>query len=117
MPKFEKTLFDKILDKSIPSTIVFENEHVLAFKDINPQAPVHVLVIPKQRARYLPDLVTWNPDNVGRFFQDVAEVAKLIGVEESGYRVVMNTKADGGQTVGYFHAHILAGRPLSGSFA
>lgn len=110
------TIFDKILAKQIPAKVVYEDQVVLAFEDVHPQAKVHVLVIPKQKARSLNDFRTWNPQDVGIFFQKVAEVAHHIGVGTHGYRVVMNTGKGGGQTVDYVHAHILSGE-LSGEFA
>jgi histidine triad (HIT) family protein len=111
------TIFDKILAKTIPAQIVFEDLDVMAFKDISPQAKVHVLVIPKQKARNLSELREWNAGDVGKFFQKVAAVAAHLGLADKGYRVVLNTGQEGGQSVDYIHAHILGGEPLSGNFA
>lgn len=110
------TVFDKILRHEIPATIVYEDDDVLAFRDISPQAKTHVLVIPKKRATNLSELQAWDSRDVGIFFQKVALVAEKIGVSKHGYRTVLNTGREGGQTVDYIHAHILGGEPLSGRF-
>jgi histidine triad (HIT) family protein len=112
-----ETIFDKILAKVIPAQVVYEDDHVLAFKDISPQAKVHVLVIPKKRARNLSELQDWDARDVGLFFQRVAAVAEHIGIAKNGYRTVLNTGREGGQSVDYVHAHILGGESLSGHFA
>ncbi len=111
------TIFDKILSKQIPANIVYEDDDILAFKDIHPQAKIHVLVIPKRKAKSLNELSAWDPKDVGIFFQKIAVVARHIGIGPKGYRMVMNTGVDGGQTVDYIHAHILAGESLTGEFA
>jgi histidine triad (HIT) family protein len=111
------TIFDKILAKQIPAQIVYEDNDVLAFRDISPQAKVHVLVIPKKKARNLNELRSWRPEDVGIFFQKVASVAEQLGLAGSGYRTVLNTGHEGGQSVDYVHAHILGGESLSGRFA
>jgi histidine triad (HIT) family protein len=116
-PHLADTIFDKILEGKIPASIVYEDNDVLAFKDISPQAHTHVLVIPKKKAISLKDLKNWDSRDVGVFFQKVAMVAETIGISESGYRTVLNTGANGGQSVDYLHAHILGGEPLSGRFA
>ncbi len=104
-------LFCRIVAKEIPAQIVGESEHALAFRDIAPQAPVHVLVIPKQHFASLNEV----PD--GSIVGEVAELAKQLatelGIAESGYRTVMNTGADGGQTVHHLHMHVLGGRALT----
>lgn len=107
------TIFDKILRKEIPCAVVFENDHVLAFKDINPQAPVHVLVIPKKKVMSFAAFhEEKDPLWIATYMQNISLVAKQLGLEENGYRVVFNTKDDGGQTVPYIHAHILGGRSM-----
>ncbi len=103
-------LFCRIVRKEIPAQIVAETEHCLAFRDISPQAPTHVLVIPKMHVVSL-DGVT-DPLDAGRLVLLAAELARTLGVAESGYRVVMNTGDDGGQTVHHLHAHLLAGRAM-----
>jgi histidine triad (HIT) family protein len=106
------TIFDKIIAREIPADIVFEDEHVLAFRDINPQAPVHVLFIPKRAVPTLNDLGTGDEAVVGRLAMAAAAYAKREGFAENGYRVVMNCNRDGGQTVFHIHLHLLAGRAL-----
>jgi histidine triad (HIT) family protein len=113
----DETIFDKILAKKIPAQVVYEDETVLAFKDLHPQAKVHVLVIPKTRAASLQDFAFWSPEATGLFFHSVIKVAKTLGLDQRGYRIVMNTLSDGGQTVAYAHVHILGGEPLSGAFS
>lgn len=104
------TIFQKILDRQIPASIVAENEHCLAFRDVNPQAPVHVLVIPKVPVASLAEAT--DAGMLGQVLLMAAEVARLEGIADSGYRVVLNTGANGGQTVFHLHAHVLGGRSL-----
>lgn len=111
----QDTIFDKILRRDFPAAIVHEDEDVLAFKDISPQAQVHVLVIPKKRATSFADFKDRDPAETGRFFAGVSRVAAALGLEPDGYRVVLNAGQHAGQTVYYVHAHILGGEPL-GSF-
>ncbi|MBY4597268.1 histidine triad nucleotide-binding protein [bacterium BD-1] len=106
------TIFDKIIAREIPADIVFEDEHVLAFRDINPQAPVHVLFIPKRPVATLNELQPGDEIVVGRLAMAAAAYAKREGFAENGYRVVMNCNADGGQTVFHIHLHLLAGRAM-----
>ena len=107
------TIFDKILRREIPSQAVFEDEHVYAFRDINPQAPTHVVVIPKIKAERFADFATRSPAEVGAFFVAVAKVAAELRLDGPGYRVVVNNGRDGQQSVDYLHAHILGGRALT----
>ncbi len=107
------TIFDKIIAREIPADIVFEDQHVLAFRDIHPQAPVHVLFIPKVPVATLNDLGEGDEIVVGRLVMAAAAYAKREGFAEDGYRVVMNCNRDGGQTVFHIHLHLLAGRPLA----
>lgn len=111
------TIFDKVLTKTVPANIVYEDAHVLAFSDINPQAPVHILVIPKKRATSLGDLDNWTTTELGTFLKSIPTVAHKLGLKDSGYRVVFNTGKNACQSVEYLHAHILGGTPLRGSFA
>lgn len=106
------TLFAKIIAREIPADIVYEDEHVLAFRDINPQAPVHVLFIPKRAVATLNELQPGDEALVGRLALAAAAYAKREGFAENGYRVVMNCNADGGQTVFHIHLHLLAGRAM-----
>jgi histidine triad (HIT) family protein len=107
------TIFDKIIAREIPADIVFEDEHVLAFRDINPQAPVHVLFIPKRAIATLNDLSEGDEVVVGRLAMAAAAYARREGFAQDGYRVVMNCNRDGGQTVFHIHLHLLGGRPLA----
>lgn len=107
-----ETIFSKIIRREIPAEIVYETDTVLAFRDINPQAPVHVLVIPKS---YLKDLASASSADgaiLGELMLAAAEVARREGLSEGGYRVVTNIGADAGQTVFHIHLHVLGGRPL-----
>lgn len=107
------TIFDKILSGDIPVDPVYEDKDVLAFRDINPKAPVHVLVIPKQRVSRFSELAGGDPQEIGRFFVGVSKVASILNLDSSGYRIVLNNGSDGGQEVEYLHAHILGGRKLT----
>lgn len=112
-----ETLFSKIIRKEIPADIVFEDEHVLAFLDISPQAPVHVLFVPKKAFATLNDVPAEEAELLGRLLLAAAEYARREGFADGGYRVVMNVNHDGGQTVFHLHLHLLAGRALHGHFA
>ena len=109
----EPTIFDKIINREIPADIVFENDNVLAFKDINPQAPVHVLFIPKIRINTINEIQDNQSQLIGQLFLAARDYAKQIGEDESGYRVVMNCNDNGQQTVYHIHLHFLAGRQLN----
>jgi histidine triad (HIT) family protein len=103
-------LFCRIVRKEIPAKLVAEDEHCVAFRDINPQAPVHVLVIPKQHVASL-DQAT-DPVMLGRLSLMAAEIARKEGITPGGYRTVMNTNRDAGQTVFHVHQHMLGGRSM-----
>lgn len=106
-------IFAKILRGEIPCDKVYEDEFVLAFRDINPQAPVHVLVVPKGAYESLDDFTaSAPPDLIVGFFRAVGEVARRLGLVENGYRVLANTGADSGQEVPHLHVHIFGGAPL-----
>ena len=107
------TIFDKILRKEIPSTAVYEDDEVYAFRDVNPQAPTHVLVIPKKKVERFAHLRDKPAPEVGAFFVAVARVASELKLDGPGYRIVINNGRDGQQSVEYFHAHILGGRALT----
>jgi histidine triad (HIT) family protein len=109
----DDTIFDRILRKEIPSDAVHEDDDIYAFRDVNPQAPVHVLVIPKRKLKGFAGLADADPNDVAALFQGVARVARKLGLEERGYRIVINTGPDAQQSVDYLHAHIIAGRRLS----
>ena len=104
-------LFCRIVRKEIPATLVHESDDCVAFRDIDPQAPVHVLVIPREHATSLNDIN--DPAVVGRLALVAAEIARAEGIAESGYRTVINTNRDGGQTVAHLHLHLLGGRHMS----
>jgi len=108
----EDTVFDRILRRELPVRVVHEDEDVLAFHDAHPQAPVHVLVIPKKKVASLDRLEEMAPEQAGRFFLAVAAVARRLGLADSGYRVVINCGKDASQSVDYLHAHILGRRRL-----
>lgn len=107
------TLFSKIIRREIPANIVFEDDQVLAFRDIHPQAPVHVLFVPKRAVVTLNDLTAADGELIARLILSATAYAKREGFAESGYRIVMNCNADGGQTVFHLHLHLLARRPLT----
>lgn len=107
-----ETIFSRIISREIPAEIVYETDAILAFKDIAPKAPVHILVIPKKPIPTLNDVVPDDEPFLGELLRAAAIVAKQQGIAESGYRVVMNCNADAGQTVFHVHAHVLGGRAL-----
>lgn len=109
----EPTIFDLILQKEIPADIVYEDDHVLGFKDVNPQAPIHVLFIPKVRIATHNDLNQSNVDYLSRMHLAASQYAQEQGVADDGYRVVMNCNGNGGQTVFHIHLHFLAGRQMT----
>ena len=111
MTETTDTIFSKIIRREIPVDIVYEDELALAFKDINPQAPVHILVIPKKPIVKLADAESQDQALLGHLLLTVQQVAAAAGLT-NGYRVVINNGADGGQTVYHLHLHILGGRPM-----
>jgi histidine triad (HIT) family protein len=107
------TIFEKIIAREIPADIVFEDEQCLAFRDINPQAPAHVLLVPK---RVIPRLGEAKPDDhalLGHLLVKAGEVAGSLGLGDTGFRVVINHGPDGGETVPHLHLHILGGRHMT----
>ena len=106
-------LFCKIANKNINAKIAFENERVIAFHDLFPQAPIHILIIPKTHYTTLNDVPMREAALLGELISTATLIAKELDVAESGYRVVMNCNADGGQSVYHIHLHLLAGRRLS----
>lgn len=105
-------IFCKIASKDIPADIVFEDEHLVVFKDVKPVAPVHLLLIPKKHFSSPLDLGKEDVETAGRLMLTAARVARDMGLAEKGFRVVCNCGRDGGQTVGHIHYHLLAGRAL-----
>ena len=108
----DDTIFGKIIRREIPADIVHEDEHLIAFRDIAPQAPVHVLFVPKTPVATLNDLQSSQADIIGRLALAAANYARRQGFAEDGYRIVMNCNEHGGQTVFQIHMHLLAGAPL-----
>lgn len=106
------TIFDQILRREIPADIVYEDDDILAFRDIHPQAPVHVLFIPKKSFATLNDCGAGDAELVGRLLLAAAAYAKREGFADAGYRVVVNCNKGGGQTVYHLHLHLLAGRQM-----
>jgi histidine triad (HIT) family protein len=110
------TLFDKIIRGEIPAEIVYEDADIVAFKDIHPQARVHVLFVPRKSIATLNDLDEGDAGLIGKLVLAAAAYAKREGFAESGYRTVFNCNRDGGQTVFHVHLHLLGGGPLRGGF-
>ena len=106
-------LFCKIIKGEIPSAKVYEDDKVYAFRDIEPQAPVHILIIPKEHIASANELTEENASIVGHIFAVAAKIAKEEGIADGGYRIVNNCGQDGGQTVGHLHFHMLGGRSLA----
>jgi histidine triad (HIT) family protein len=104
-------LFCRIVRQEIPAKLIFENEHCVAFRDINPQAPVHVLVVPKTHVASLNE--ARDAATIGHLSLAAAQIARSEGIAESGYRTVVNTNRDAGQTVFHIHLHLLGGRELA----
>ena len=105
-------LFCEIIDKNIPADIVFEDDDIMAFRDVAPQAPVHILVIPKKHIPGLPEIAEKDRELMGRICLAAAEIAGREGIDRSGYRLVVNSGPDAGQAVAHLHFHLLGGRPL-----
>ena len=107
------TIFTQIINKEIPADIVYEDDICLAFKDISPQAPVHLLIIPKKEIVSLATLTDEDKEIMGHIMVKTAEIARIAGLEEDGYRVVTNIGENGGQSVFHIHFHLLGGRRLT----
>ena len=105
-------LFCKIVGREVPASIVYEDDRVIAFNDIKPQAPTHVLVVPKRHIESLNDLQPGDDQIVGELIRRAAVIAKERGVSAGGFRTVFNTNRDGGQTVFHIHVHLLGGRRM-----
>lgn len=106
------TIFDKIIRKEIPAEIVYEDDLCLAFKDVNPQAPIHILIIPKISIAKVSDADTKDQNILGHLLLKAGEIAEILGVKEA-FRLVINNGEDAGQTVFHLHIHLLAGRSLN----
>jgi histidine triad (HIT) family protein len=107
-----ETIFGKIIRKEVPAKIVYEDDQCLAFHDVSPQAPTHVLIIPKKPIVSLHDLQADDAALLGHLWLVIPNIARELGVAEAGYRVVVNCGRDGGQSVDHLHFHLLAGRAL-----
>lgn len=107
------TIFDKIIAKEIPADIVYEDDDVLAFRDINPVAPTHILIIPKKRIRSIADAEDDDQAVLGKLLLTGRNIAREQGFDSNGYRLVINTNDHGGQTVYHIHVHLLAGRQMT----
>ena len=108
-----QTLFEKIAARQIPAHIAYEDDQVLAFHDINPQAPVHVLIVPKKPIARVAEASAADRDLLGHLLLKAAEVAASVGLKEGGYRLVINNGRNGGESVPHLHCHIMGGRPMS----
>lgn len=107
------TIFTKIINREVPADIVHEDEHCIAFRDVSPQAPTHILVIPKKPVVSLEHLEAEDAPLLGHLWLTIQKVARDEGLAEGGYRVVVNCGRDGGQSVDHLHFHLLGGRPLT----
>ena len=107
------TIFNKIIKKEIPAKIVYEDDDILAFEDIAPKAPVHILIIPKKEIKTLNDIAEEDANLIGRLTIVAKKIAKDKNIDQEGYRLVMNCNDYGGQTVYHIHLHLIGGRKLS----
>ena len=108
----ENCIFCKIIKGEIPSNKVYEDDEILAFKDINPAAPIHVLVIPKKHIKSLADMKDGDEEIIAKIYSVINKIAEKQGFKEKGYRVIVNCGKDGGQEVEHLHFHLLAGKQL-----
>ena len=108
----EETIFSKIIRKEIPADIVYQDDLVTAFRDINPRAPTHILIIPNTIIPTVDDVTAEDEQVLGRLFTAAAKIAKDEGIAEDGYRLIVNCRRHGGQEVYHLHMHLLGGRPL-----
>ena len=106
------TIFSKIINKEIPADIIYETDDVIAFKDVNPVAPVHILIIPKKNISTINEISKDDAEILSELFLTVGIIAKKMNIDKKGYRVVINCNHDGGQTVYHLHLHIIGGRKL-----
>jgi len=107
------TIFKQIIDRELPADIVYEDDICLAFRDISPKAPVHILIIPKKEIVSIATLTDEDKEILGHMMIKTSDIARQEGIEESGYRVVTNINEDAGQSVFHLHFHILGGRKMS----
>jgi histidine triad (HIT) family protein len=112
-PQADGCLFCRIIRRELPAKVIFENERIFAFEDIRPKAPVHVLVVPKDHFASLNEAPDGSEALLGEILHRAREIARMKGIGESGYRIVLNTARDSGQEVFHIHFHILGGRRLT----
>lgn len=110
----EDCIFCKIIAGEIPSSVVYEDKDILAFNDINPVAPVHVLIVPKKHIPTITDITGEDAELIGRIHLAAGEIARKLGIFENGFRLVNNCRSDGGQVVFHLHFHLLGGKKLGG---
>ena len=108
-----KTIFEKIIAREIPATVLYEDDRVLAFRDIDPKAPTHVLIVPKKPIPRMGEATAQDQELLGHLLLKAAEVASNLGLKETGYRLVINHGRDGGESVPHLHCHILGGRKMA----
>ena len=108
-----KTIFEKIIAREIPARIEYEDDLVLAFRDIDPKAPTHILIVPKEPIARIDAASTEDQDLLGHLLLKAAEVARRLGLDKTGYRLAINNGSDGGESVPHLHCHILGGRPMA----
>ena len=107
-----KTIFQKIIDREIEAHVLFEDEQCIAFEDINPQAPVHCLIVPKKYIKRLGETQEEDEQLLGHLLLTASAIAKQMQIHETGFRIVVNNGKEGGETVPHLHVHLLGGRPL-----
>ena len=107
------TIFEKIIAREIPATIVSESDELIAFRDIDPKAPTHGLIVPKKLMPTLNDADTSDAQLIGKLVLEAAAIARKEGIDASGYRLVINCNRDGGQSVDHIHCHLLGGRQMN----
>ena len=108
-----KTLFEKIIARELPASIIYEDDMVVAFRDINPQAPTHVLIVPRKPIPRIAEAIPEDQQVLGHLLLKAAEVANKLGLTQSGFRLVFNNGPDAGEAVPHLHCHILGGRHMS----
>ena len=106
------TIFEKIIAREVPATIVFENDDLIAFRDIDPKAPTHILIVPKMPIATLNDTQEEHTNLMGKIVLAAAQIAKSEGIADTGYRLVFNCNRDGGQSVDHIHCHLMGGRQM-----
>jgi len=107
------SLFTKIINREIPADIIYEDGDIIAFNDINPQAPIHILIVPKKEIKTLNDLNESDKEIIGKLFIIAKNLAKKLNIDKKGYRTIFNCNEHGGQTVFHIHLHLLGGRQLA----